>query len=69
MCVCVSDCHDSEFILPVIYSLYNYNAQHQVLTATYCTCTTLMHPTNHLHVAGVTVYVHVGNGFIHPVLG
>jgi len=29
----------------------------------------LMHPTNHLHVAGVTVYTHVVNGFMHPVLG
>ena len=29
----------------------------------------LMHPTNHLHVAGVTVYAHVVNGFMHPVLG
>ena len=34
ICVCVSDCHHSEFILPVIYSLYNYNAQHRALTAT-----------------------------------
>ena len=29
----------------------------------------LLHPTNHLHVAGVTVYTHVVNGFMHPVLG
>ena len=29
----------------------------------------LMHPSNNLHVAGVTVYTHVVNGFMHPVLG